>query len=217
MTNLLSIDTTNGTSVAVHHDGVLVASVHHDSGMKHAELIGSSIQQVLGEANLKPKDLTAVAIGRGPGLFTGLRVGIAAAIIFAEAIEKPLYGVISLDAIALGVYQNEPAGLPLLVHTDARRGEVNWRVYVGLDRYGIPKPVTEAAVGKFDAVVHQTQSIHGSIRVETGGATAALVGQLADLQLKSGTASKDSSALYLRAPDAALPKPNQIFGKRVSS
>lgn len=216
MTYLLNIDTTNGTSVAIHHDGKLIANVHHDSGVKHAELIGVSIVEVLLQAKLKPNQLTAIAVGRGPGLFTGLRVGIAAAIMLAEGIDKPLFGVVSLDAIALELLQKNPSGLPLLVHTDARRGEVYWALYEGLDHHGIPKTIAGPAVGKFDAVVNELRDLHGSIREETGGATAAFIGQLADLQLKAAIASKDVSALYLRAPDAALPKPNQQVGKRVS-
>lgn len=216
VTYLLSIDTTAGTSVAIHHDGKLVASVHHDSGVKHAELIGDAILQVLAEAKIKPKQLTAVAVGRGPGLFTGLRVGIAAAIMFAEGIDKPIFGVSSIDAIALEVYQTEHSELPLLIHTDARRGEVNWALYGGLDEHGLPKVLAGPAVGKYDAVVNELRDTYGSIREETGGATAVWVGALADLQLKAQVASKDVAALYLRAPDAALPKPNAQIGKRVS-
>ncbi|MFM6980589.1 MAG: tRNA (adenosine(37)-N6)-threonylcarbamoyltransferase complex dimerization subunit type 1 TsaB [Micrococcales bacterium] len=216
MTYLLSIDTTNGTSVAIHHDGETVVSIHHDSGMKHAELIGNTIKTALSEAKLAPHQLTAVAVGRGPGLFTGLRVGIAAAIMFAEAIDKPLFGVISLDAIALQNYESKQIDLPLLIHTDARRGEVNWALYDGLDSHQMPKRIAGPAVGKFDAVVNEIRDIHSSIHEVTGGATADYIGKLADLQLKAAQTSKDVSALYLRAPDAALPKPNQPFGKRVS-
>lgn len=216
MTYLLSIDTTNGTSVAIHHDGETIVAIHHDSGMKHAELIGNSIKEALQQANLKPTQLTAVAVGRGPGLFTGLRVGIASAIMFAEAIDKPLFGIVSLDAIALEQYQNANLELPLLIHTDARRGEVNWALYQGLDEHQLPKCIAGPGVGKFDAVVNELRDIHGSIHEATGGATADFIGKLADLQLKAGASSKDVTALYLRAPDAAVPKPNQPFGKRVS-
>ena len=216
MTYLLSIDTTNGTSVALHHDGVQVSFVHHDSNTKHAELIGESMQKVLTEAGIKPAQITAVAINRGPGLFTGLRVGIAAAIIFAEALDKPLFGVVSLDAIALQVYQESKPTLPLLIHTDARRGEVYWALYGGLDSHQLPITLAPPSVGKFDAVIDEMRDLHGSVELATGGATATWIGNLADLKLKAGSASRDSSALYLRAPDAALPKPNQPFGKRVS-
>lgn len=217
MTYLLSIDTTSGTSVALHHNGALLASVHHDSAVKHAELIGEAIVQVLAEANLKAQQLTAVAVGRGPGLFTGLRVGIAAAIMFAEGIDKPIFGLTSLDAIALETYKTTSSELPLLIHTDARRGEVYWALYGGLDAHGLPIVLAGPAVGKFDAVVNELRDIHSSITVQTGSATAASIGALADLQLSAQVIGKDVSALYLRAPDAALPKPNTPFGKRVSS
>ncbi|MEO0048761.1 MAG: hypothetical protein RL556_93 [Actinomycetota bacterium] len=217
MTKLLTIDTTSGTSVAIHIDGHLAAAVHHDSGVKHAELIGNAIIDVLEQARLKPAELTCVAVGRGPGLFTGLRVGIAAAIWFAEGIDKPLFGVISLDAIALQLLTEEPTHAPLLVHTDARRGEVYYAIYQGLDRKRMPVRLSDPSVGKFDDVLESAAELHNGFVAKTGGATAEWVGKLADLQLSSQVASEDASALYLRAPDAAEPKPNQMFGKRVSS
>lgn len=216
MTYLLSIDTTSGTSVALHHDGNLLSQVHHDSNVKHAELIGESIKKVLTAANLKPQQVTAVAVDRGPGLFTGLRVGIAAAVIFAEALDKPLFGAVSLDAIALATYQASKPTLPLLIHTDARRGEVYWALYGGLDSHQLPITLAEPSVGKFDAVVNEMRDLHGCLEVATGGSTATMIGALVDLQLRASVARKDASALYLRAPDAALPKPNQQVGKRVS-
>lgn len=216
MTLMLAIDTTAGTSVAVLRDGKMLAEIHHDSGMKHAELIGNAIKSALAVAGVRASDLTCVAVGRGPALFTGLRVGIAAAMMLADGLELPLLGVVSHDALALELMQQRESTLPLLVTTDARRGEVYWAVYSQLDAHGIPVCVEGPHVGKHDAVQSQLKTTLGEFDEATGGAKASFIARLADLQLAAGSENTDVSALYLRAPDAATPKPNQPIGKRVS-
>jgi tRNA threonylcarbamoyl adenosine modification protein YeaZ len=214
---LLAIDTTAGTSVALRVSGELVAEVRHDSGMKHAELIGTAITQVLAQAGVSARDVTSVTVGRGPALFTGLRVGIAAAMLFSEATESRLFGVVSHDALALELLTADPslADRPLLVTTDARRGEVYWALYRGLDRHGLPVLVAGHSVGKHEAVMAELAAYEDLVE-RTGGASAPWVALLTELQLAAGVASHDVSALYLRAPDAALPDPNKQFGKRVT-
>ncbi|MEN9607036.1 MAG: hypothetical protein RL605_864, partial [Actinomycetota bacterium] len=105
MKRVLAIDTSAGTSVAVVELGdggtkTLGAWQSVDT-MKHAENVGTAIAASLDQAGLKARQLDAVVVGRGPAPFTGLRVGIAAAIMFAEGARLPLFGVVSLDAIAL--------------------------------------------------------------------------------------------------------------------
>ena len=73
---LLAIDTSAGTAVAVLVDGVVAGETYDDNLMQHAEQIGVQIQKCLTAANKKSSDVTAVAVGIGPGPFTGLRVGI---------------------------------------------------------------------------------------------------------------------------------------------
>jgi tRNA threonylcarbamoyl adenosine modification protein YeaZ len=215
---LLAIDTTAGTSVALLKDGKVLAELNNDLAMKHAELIGDAIQSVFNQTAIRPQVLDAVVVGRGPALFTGLRVGIAAGMMFAEAAGAQLFGAVSHDAIALAIYSTDGnlPQQPLLVHTDARRGEVYWALYGGLDSHGLPTLLAGPSVGKYDEVVESLTLQHGTLTDRTGGATATWVARLAELQLAAGVASRDTSALYLRAPDASLPKPNQQFGKRVS-
>ncbi|MEN9714899.1 MAG: hypothetical protein RJA35_366 [Actinomycetota bacterium] len=218
MTYLLAIDTTSGTSVSLLKDGRVLAEVGHESGLKHAELIGSAIAEVFAQTEIRPQILDAVVVGRGPALFTGLRVGIAAGVMFAEAAKAELFGVVSHDAIALELYQmdgNLP-DQPLFIHTDARRGEVYWALYGGLDSHGIPTVLAGPSVGKMEDVVDDLTIKFGQLTERTGGATATWIARLAELQLAAGVADRDVSALYLRAPDATMPKPNQQFGKRVS-
>jgi tRNA threonylcarbamoyl adenosine modification protein YeaZ len=89
----------------------------------HAEMLTPNVLAVLAEAGLTMTDLDAVVVGRGPGPFTGLRVGMATAAAFGHALGIPVYSVCSLDAI--GVFTTSDA----LVVTDARRREVYWARY----------------------------------------------------------------------------------------
>ncbi|MEO8907340.1 MAG: tRNA (adenosine(37)-N6)-threonylcarbamoyltransferase complex dimerization subunit type 1 TsaB, partial [Microbacteriaceae bacterium] len=135
---LLAIDTSAGSSVAVvdRERGVL-ADRSVDDTMRHAEVIGSLIQDCLAEARVTVAELSAVAAGMGPGPFTGLRVGIAAARVFALGAGIPVVPLVSHDAVAFERYRLGHTGA-LLVVTDARRREVYWSAYRGLDEAGIP-------------------------------------------------------------------------------
>jgi len=208
---LLAIDTTSGTSVAILAGETVVAEVHFESGMKHAELIGTAIAQVLEGAKARPTQVIAVAVGRGPALFTGLRVGIAAGIMFSEASSAGLVGVVSHHAIALQLYSESPELLeqPLLVTTDARRGEIYWCLYGGLDATGIPIVLRGPSVAKQSEILENLTDSYPDFKVETGGASAVWIGRLAQRQILAGQHNTDVSAMYLRAPDAVEPKPNQ--------
>jgi tRNA threonylcarbamoyl adenosine modification protein YeaZ len=220
MSVLLAIDTSAGTSVALLRDGVLLAEVNLENHMKHAENIGGAIAQVLREAGLAGIEVHRVIAGRGPAPFTGLRVGLAAAVMFAEGSGAKLAGVVSLDAIALrairaGVVPS--AEKPLLVTTDARRGEVYWALYSGLDRHGVPVRAQGPAVAKPDALAQLLASDGLEPHTTTQTVTAAALAEVALAQDAAGTLSTDVTALYLRAPDAVEPKAPGQFGKKVSS
>jgi tRNA threonylcarbamoyl adenosine modification protein YeaZ len=215
----LSIDTTSGTSVSITQGEGALAFVSQPNGLKHAETIGDSMVTVLKNAELNPGDIDVVAVGRGPALFTGLRVGIAASIMFAQAVDAKLVGVVSHDAIALEKYRLDASlpEQPLFIYTDARRGEIYWALYRGLDHHGLPILLAGPSVGKHQQVVDDLTMVHGQITEGTGAASATWIGRLAALQQSAGVASDDVTALYLRAPDATEPNPNKAFGKRVSS
>ena len=89
----------------------------------HAEQLTPNVLAALADAGLAVTDLTAVVVGCGPGPFTGLRVGMATAAAYGQALDVPVYGVCSLDAIGV-----DTAG-DVLVVTDARRREVYWARY----------------------------------------------------------------------------------------
>lgn len=216
----LAIDTSAGTSVAVLRGDKILAEVNHTEPMKHAEQIGQSIQEALGAAGTAAKDVKLVALGRGPAPFTGLRVGMAAGIMFAEGVGAECYGVVSLDALALQLIQSGvdvSAQRPLLITADARRSEVYWALYSGLNPSGAPVSVEGPSVMKpaeLDDYL-TNKNIH-PVRAEASVSAGAL-GQVLAAQLIAGTATKDLSALYLRAADAVAPVSNRLAGKKVSS
>ena len=89
----------------------------------HAEQLTPNVVGALADAGLAMADLSAVVVGCGPGPFTGLRVGMATAAAYAHALDLPVYGVCSLDAIGVDTTGE------VLVVTDARRREVYWARY----------------------------------------------------------------------------------------
>lgn len=103
----------------------------------HAERLTPNIVAALDDAGVAAGELDAVAVGCGPGPFTGLRVGMATAAAFGQALGIPVRGVCSLDAIAVGTTGD------LLVVTDARRREVYWARY--RDGVRVDGPAVNAA------------------------------------------------------------------------
>lgn len=106
----------------------------------HAERLTPNIVAALEEAGLTAGDLDAIVVGCGPGPFTGLRVGMATAAAYGHALDLPVHGVCSLDAI--GVFTTGDA----LVVTDARRREVYWARYRGGTRVHGPAVSAPAEV-----------------------------------------------------------------------
>ena len=205
---LLAIDTSAGTAVAVLVDGVVASESYDANSMQHAEQIGIQIQQGLEAAKKKSSDVTAVAVGVGPGPFTGLRVGIAAAKMFAEGVSAPIYGVGSLDAIAFANSLDEPT----LVLTDARRSEVFFGLYQGKTAAGVPKALLGPGVKKQAELEAQLQAAGHSYLLANTQVSAANLGLLGLAQLAEGTANTSVVANYLRAPDAVPAKGKKVSG-----
>ena len=224
MGHLLAIDTSSGTSVAVLKDGVALAEIEIADTRSHTESIGDAINDALQQAGVSPNRIKAVAVGRGPAPFTGLRVGIAAAIMFAEGSGAKLFGIISLDAIArqelvargVDVGGSLPDGQPLLVTSDARRSEHYWALYLGLDRHGVPIRIEGPAVNR-PADIETSLAERGISAATTSVVISArAIGELFEAQAAAGLLSHDVTALYLRNPDAVEPKNLRDFGKKVS-
>jgi tRNA threonylcarbamoyladenosine biosynthesis protein TsaB len=222
MGHVLAIDTSAGTSVAVLKDGVALAEVEIADTRSHTESIGNAIQDALSAAGVKPNQIKAVAVGRGPAPFTGLRVGIAAALMFAEGSGAELFGIVSLDAIAKqefaaqGLSNDTAAEQPLLVTSDARRSEHYWALYSGLDRHGAPICSEGPAVNR-PADIEASLTVSGIVAARTSLVISArAIGELFEAQAAAGSLSHDITALYLRNPDAVEPKNLRDFGKKVS-
>ncbi len=94
-----------------------------NAGRRHSEALTPALGVLLEEVGLGPRDVTRVVVDRGPGLFTGLRVGIATAIAFSQGLGAELVGVTSLEVLAHGAFDAALRGT-LVGCVDGRRGEV---------------------------------------------------------------------------------------------
>ena len=100
---LLALDTSTAQAGVALYDGAVQAELVWAAGRDHARQLMPAVRQVLGQLGKAPGDLAAVAAARGPGSFTGLRVGLAVARGLAFALGLPLYGVGSLEVQAAGL------------------------------------------------------------------------------------------------------------------
>lgn len=153
---LLAIDTSTSAVTAALHDGRdVVARTSTIDARRHTEILAPAIEAMFAETDVAPAGLSRVAVGVGPGPFTGLRVGIMTAMTFAYALDLPIGGVCSLDALAHRAHTLGMRG-PLLVATDARRKEIYWAHY---DLDGGPIVPGDPAVDKAAAVAEQLGDI----------------------------------------------------------
>ena len=140
---ILGIDTSvEHVGVALgDHRGIRAHSMLA-SDRRHAESLTPMIQFVMQQAEAEMSDLSAVAVDVGPGLFTGMRVGIAAAQSIAWSLELPMIPVSSLDVVAMNADWSESV---VAASLDARRGEVYWALYrmrtIGAEPQRITEPV----------------------------------------------------------------------------
>lgn len=140
---LLAFDTSTASlAAAVVRDGAVLASVQSFAERNHSVRIVPEIMRLLGESGVSPEALGAVAVGQGPGSYTGVRIAVSVGKTLAWAWGKPLLGVSSLEALACGAWESRKAeedgeaegrtsGPVWLVPVmDARRGRVytaRWR------------------------------------------------------------------------------------------
>ncbi|HWE71029.1 MAG TPA: tRNA (adenosine(37)-N6)-threonylcarbamoyltransferase complex dimerization subunit type 1 TsaB [Acidimicrobiales bacterium] len=125
--NLLAIESaTNLVGAAVLTEGGSAAERSHQGGRQHAELLAPAVQEVCALSGLTLKDIGVIAVDVGPGLFTGLRVGVSTAKALAQGLGIGVLAVSSLDVLAAGAAALAgPAGAGrVVVVVDGRRGEV---------------------------------------------------------------------------------------------
>ncbi|WP_196889741.1 tRNA (adenosine(37)-N6)-threonylcarbamoyltransferase complex dimerization subunit type 1 TsaB [Aureivirga sp. CE67] len=120
---ILNIETaTKNCSVSISKDGeILVMKELNNGNYSHAEMLHPFIKEIISEADLTFSDLDAVAVSKGPGSYTGLRIGVSAAKGFAYSLDIPLISVPTLEVLANSISIDEGSIVPML---DARRMEV---------------------------------------------------------------------------------------------
>lgn len=204
---LLAFDTaTPLVTVALHDGHDVVVELSSDRPLKHGEQLAPLIERALVEAGLVRQDLTAIAVGVGPGPFTGLRVGLVTARTLAFVLEIPVYGVCSLDVIAVEAVDTGAVTGGFVVATDARRKEVYLASY---DEGGarLDGPVVErpAAVATDLPTAGEGALLYPEAFPHPVGPTRPSAGWLARVVADERAELLDPEPLYLRRPDAATP------------
>ncbi len=221
---LLAFDCSAGAcSAAVWRDGAVRSQVFVEMERGQAERLMPQIGDVMEGADLGFDELQAIATIVGPGSFTGLRIGLAAARGLALASGKKLLALDAFEAIIAGIPSDRAAGLPILVAVDSRRGPVFAQLF-GPDRQKIGGPAQverdallafvpdgpvaiagdgQAAFAALDPARFMLLREHLRIRAAAVAEAAALLGpdSLDRLPL---------SPLYLRPPDVTQPKPRRL-------
>jgi tRNA threonylcarbamoyl adenosine modification protein YeaZ len=212
---LLAFDTSSSAVTAALHDGhAVVAQESAVDARRHGELLSVFIGRVLRSADASPQDLTAVAVGTGPGPYTGLRAGLVTARVLASALGIPADGICSLDVIAAEALASAGGG-EFLVATDARRREVYWARYEpsglrsagpDVDRPGeLPAGLPVAGEG---AVLYPELS---TMPIGPLYPSAAQLAILAAARISAGQPARPPEPLYLRRPDAREPgRPKRV-------
>ncbi|MEI6896673.1 MAG: tRNA (adenosine(37)-N6)-threonylcarbamoyltransferase complex dimerization subunit type 1 TsaB [Psychromonas sp.] len=168
--NILCVDTsTEACSVAVLKQND-IEQVIKDSFMfaprEHTTKILPTVESVLAQAELAITDIDVVAYGRGPGSFTGVRIGISIAQGLAFAIEKPMVGVSTLQAMAQQAYKTEQVS-DVYAAIDARMGEVYYAHYQLIDELMTLKK-EEVVIKPVDLLAQQLTVAENSALVGTG-------------------------------------------------
>lgn len=196
---ILAVDTSLGTAVAlIDADGAARAEAHAPDPLGHAEVIGDLLVEACRDAGAG--EVTHVVAGMGPGPFTGLRIGIAAARAFALGRGVPVVPVPSHLAAALTALETETQ--PFAIVTDARRREVAITVFHGVDDDGIPLVVADTVlVRAADAEAH----LDGIRRIDVATLSATELARVGARALAAGRTLTDDEPLYMRHPDVTLP------------
>ena len=139
MALILCIETgTDICSVGLVHNGELISLRESDSGRDHAKKVAVFVDEILKQNDIQPEQLDAVAVGEGPGSYTGLRIGVSFAKGLCYGIGKPLIAISSLSALTAVAIEDYNAGILDIEHwegallcpmIDARRMEVYTQIF----------------------------------------------------------------------------------------
>ncbi|MCX4883014.1 MULTISPECIES: tRNA (adenosine(37)-N6)-threonylcarbamoyltransferase complex dimerization subunit type 1 TsaB [unclassified Streptomyces] len=208
---LLALDTaTPAVTVALHDGTDVIASSSQVDARRHGELLLPAVDRVLAEAGLGLDAVTGIVVGIGPGPYTGLRVGLMTADTFGLALGVPVHGVCTLDGLA---YASDIRKGPFVVATDARRKEVYWARYADA-RTRTTEPAVDRPADIADQVAGLPAVGAGALLYpdtfpnvhEPEHVSAAALAALAAERLGKGEQLPAPRPLYLRRPDAQVPK-----------
>lgn len=178
------------------------------SSRHHNEALVPCVQELLRSAHTSFEHLGAIVVGCGPGPFTGLRVGMATAQAFGDALNIPVHGVCTHDAIAQAARHAHPHAQRLLVCTDARRRETYWASYQGAQRLegpGVIKPdaldCTSYDLISIPEAMREKFEVPSSAQIIEQPPTPRALIEIVDL----GSTPAPLAPLYLRRPDAVEP------------
>ncbi len=230
---VLALDTaTEVCGVAVMVDGKLLAETAVNQGLTHTRLLLPAIDAVLDQSALQFDELDALVVSRGPGSFTGLRIGIGTAKGLALATGIPLVAISSLAVLAHQAPESVEWVCPMI---DARRREVYWSVYHR--QGGGLQPVTQECAGPvqkaLDTVKTKCLFIGSGARlyadtIEKQASYPSCVAERSYHDLKPGVLAKlgaeqlalngqvdphHFTPVYLRKSDAELGKPQSCIKK----
>ena len=221
---LLALDTSSPvvTVALASADGAgdgpgVLASSSVDGGLRHGELLAPAIRGVLDEAGMPVDALTQIAVGVGPGPFTGLRVGLVTARTMADLLGIEVVGVCSLDIVARAAASPGPGAAavpgPVAVATDARRKEIYWAVYEAPGDQGrrrriegpsVDKPAEVARVLADLPVIGRGAELYADVLGGTDRPDDPSAEQLALGVLDGSLELVPPEPLYLRRPDVTL-------------
>ena len=224
---LLAIETAgSGCSAAVTSGGAVLAAECRAMRHGHAEALFPIVERVMDRAGLSPAQLDAVAVAIGPGGFTGIRVGLAAAHGIALAVGRPLVGVSSFAAVAARVAALGDGRLrTLLVALDSRRADLYVQLFApdGFTPLGAPQALLADRLADFvasatggaplliagDAAAEAAAALDGSAGraiADNSAPDAEGVAAAALSQLRCAGPAGPVRPLYLRPPDVTLPQ-----------
>lgn len=221
-TRLLAFDSAGAAcSAAVWDAGRVVAARFEAMARGQSERLVPMIEEVMAEAGLDYAGLDALAVTLGPGGFTGVRIGLAAARGLALATGRPLLGITSFEAVAAAVEEIRGRDLPLAVVLDAKRAEVYLQVFApdleplapalsllpaDLPSALPPGPLVVAGdgVARVEAELKRPGLV---VAAGAGHAEAACFAALAAARPLPPSGAPPPRPLYLRGPDVTPPRP----------
>lgn len=214
---LLALDTsTASTTVALHGGSGVLGEVASVDPLAHGEHLVPNLDRLLAAVGVAAGDLDAVAVGVGPGPYTGLRVGVVTALVLGHLRDLPVHGVCSLDALALQAVREGPAAEQVVVASDARRKEVYWARYdvaalpARVDGPHVDRPAALADLLDGEPVVGEGGRMYADVLPGYAGldhVRAAYLAEYAAAALAAGLPLLPPEPLYLRRPDATVPGP----------